>query len=415
MATVGLRAGRPAWPSRGAAPAAGPTAASVRHTRRRLPQHWPLTLCIAGFPLWWALGAGALIWPVFAAPLAVRLVTRRRPVKVPVGFGLWLLYLVFVLLSVTALDGGGLPFAYLWRLANYLSCTVFFLAIVGAEEDEIPSAHVVRLLAGFWIVVIAGGWLGVVLPDGSLPSVTGMVLPGSLGQNPFFQELVTPGFAQVQDILGYPLGRPKAPFVYTNDWGSAYALLLPFFFLSWLQSPDVRRKATAYVLLAGSLVPVFISLNRGLWLSLGIALVYAASRHGDVGRTARRFLLALLTVGLLVIVFTPVRGIVEGRAENDHSSAGREPDLRGVPRRHPREPRHRAGRPRPLPRQPHLPEPGDPGDAVDGPRLHRLRGPRHLPGRLAAPDLGDPRRPVRHLLVPRRAHRRAWSRSSSTT
>lgn len=289
----------------------------------RLPAHWPITLCIGGFPLWWALGAGALIWPVFAAPLAVRLITRRRPIRVPLGFGLWLLYLVFVVLSVTALDSGGLPFAYLWRFANYASCTVFFLAIVGSDEDEIPSAHLVRLLAGFWVVVVIGGWLGTLLPDGSLPSLTARLLPGSIASNEFFQELVTPGFAQVQDILGYPLGRPKAPFVYTNDWGSAYALLLPFFFLSWLQAPDARRRSLAYLLLGASLIPVFISLNRGLWLSLGIALIYAAGRSGDVARLARKALLALVTVGMLVIVFTPVGSIVEGRAENDHSSQGR--------------------------------------------------------------------------------------------
>lgn len=309
------RLGDPTAPSR--------TTLGTRGWVRRLPAHWPITLCIAGFPLWWALGAGALIWPVFAAPLAVRLMTHRRPLHVPVGFGLWLLYLVFVVLSFTALDAGGLPFAYLWRLANYVSCTVFFLAIAGAEEDEIPAGHLVRLMAGFWIIVVVGGWLGVLLPNGELPSLTAKLFPASLASDEFFAQLVTPGFAQVQDILGYPLGRPKAPFVYTNDWGSAFALLLPFFFLSWLQSADARRRATAYVLLAASLVPVFISLNRGLWLSLGVALIYAASRRGNVARTARRALVALVTVGLLVIVFTPVGSVVESRAETDHSSAGR--------------------------------------------------------------------------------------------
>ncbi len=317
MAALGVTT----WPAEGDR---GRRAVALATRRARgLPAHWPITLCVAGFPLWWALGAGTLIWPVFAAPLALRLITRRRPIHVPLGFGLWLLYLAFVVLSVTALDGGGLPFAYLWRLASYASCTVFFLAIVSATEEEMPSRYLVRLMAGFWVVVVAGGWLGVILPTGELPSLTARLLPSPISSNEFLQELVTPSFAQVQDILGYPLGRPKAPFVYTNDWGSAYALLLPFFFMAWLQAADVRRRATAYILLAASLVPVFISLNRGLWLSLGVALIYAASRGGDVARTARKALLALATVGLLVLVFTPVGGIVESRAENDHSSAGR--------------------------------------------------------------------------------------------
>lgn len=305
--------------------AAGPGRARAqgRWWLRRLPPHWPLTACIAGFPIWWALGLGAFIWPVFAVPLALRLLTRRRTVPVPFGFGLWLLYLVFVLASFTALDGGSLPFAYLWRLASYASCTVFFLTITGSSEEEIPTDRIVRLLASFWIITVAGGWLGTVMPYGGIPSLTEKVLPASMASNTFFLELVRPTFAQVHDVLGYPLGRPKAPFVYTNDWGSAYALLLPFFFLSWLQAADPRRRSWAYILLLASLPPVFVSLNRGLWLSLGVALLYAAGRRGDVARMARRSLVVLATAGVLIIAFTPVRGIVEGRAENDHSSQGR--------------------------------------------------------------------------------------------
>jgi hypothetical protein len=291
---------------------------------RRLPPHWPITLCIGAFPLWWGLGLGAFIWPVFAVPLALRLITRRRRITVPLGFGAWVLYIGFVVLSFTMLESeAAIPFAYLWRLANYASCTIFFLAICEADEEEIPTERIVRLLAFFWIITLVGGWLGVLMPYGGLPSLTEKLLPAALTSNDFMQELIRPEFAQVQEVLGYPLGRPKAPFIYTNDWGSAYALLLPFFFLSWLQAADVRRRSWAYLLLTASLIPVFISLNRGLWLSLGVALVYAASRSGELARMARRALLALVTVGMLLIVFTPVGTIVEGRAENDHSSAGR--------------------------------------------------------------------------------------------
>lgn len=295
----------------------------ARERVRRLPAHWPITLCIGGFPLWWALGMGAFIWPVFALPLGIRMLIRRRRITVPIGFGAWVLYMVFVVLSFTALESSGPPFAYLWRLANFVSCTIFFLAICDATEEEISADRIVRLLAGFWIITLLGGWLGVLMPYGGLPSLTEKVLPAAFTSNEFLQELVRPEFAQVQEVLGYPLGRPKAPYVYTNDWGSAYALLLPFFFLSWMQARDLRRRSWSYLLLLASMIPVFISLNRGLWLSLGVALIYAASRSGELARMARRALFALLTLGLLLIVFTPVRGIVEGRAENDHSSAGR--------------------------------------------------------------------------------------------
>ncbi len=42
---------------------------------------------------------------------------------------------------------------------------------------------------------------------------------------------VHPRFADVQDILGYPVSRPSAPFIYTNDWGGNFALLIPFVIL----------------------------------------------------------------------------------------------------------------------------------------------------------------------------------------
>jgi hypothetical protein len=301
------------------------TATTVdRAARRRLPGHWPLTACIGLFPLWWALGAAPFIWIVFAVPLAIRLLVNRRTIRVPRGFGLWLVWIGFVVLSYFGLEEGGFAIAYFLRLANYLSVTVFFLAIVSAREDEIPSAHVVRLMSVFWFITVAGGWLGVLVPNGSLPSTVGRLLPAKLASDPYVSVLVTPSFAQVHDILGYPLGRPKAPFVYTNDWGSAYAMLLPFFFLTWLAPPNnASRRSWGYLLLMASLVPVFISLNRGLWLSLGIALVYASTRRVSVARTARRAVVALLAIGFLIIVFTPLGAVVEGRAEHDHSSEGR--------------------------------------------------------------------------------------------
>ena len=56
-----------------------------------------------GFPIWWALGLSAVICILFAVPMLVWLLARGR-VRVPKGFGLWLAFLFWMLLSATQLD-----------------------------------------------------------------------------------------------------------------------------------------------------------------------------------------------------------------------------------------------------------------------------------------------------------------------
>jgi hypothetical protein len=277
---------------------------------------------LAGYPVSWVLGMGSLIWPFLALPMAGRLIMRRRTVRVPRGFGWWVLFLVWAALSLMQLQGSA-PFPFMWRLANYLSATIVFVYIYNTPRNRLPSQRIVALLAGFWLITVAGGWLGVVQPYGQITTITERLLPGSLRNNEFAQLLTHPIFAQVQDFLGYPLGRPTAPFLYTNDWGGVYALTIPFFILGWLQSANRSRRTWALLLLATSIIPALLSLNRGLWVSLLVALLFGASRPGDVGRLARRSLVAIVLVGITLIAFTPLKGVVEGRAEHQHSNAGR--------------------------------------------------------------------------------------------
>ena len=69
---------------------------------RFLKPGWPLALLYLGFPLWWALGLAQLIFLVVAAAMAV-ILYRQRPVKVPRGFGIWLLFLVWMAAGVLLL------------------------------------------------------------------------------------------------------------------------------------------------------------------------------------------------------------------------------------------------------------------------------------------------------------------------
>jgi len=309
----------PALAVKPAAPAITSGPSLQRRRRHLLKPDWPFTWLFLGFPLWWALGLGAMIYPFFAVVMAAQLL-QRRPVKVPRGFGIWCLYVIWVIGSAIGLSQGT-PIAYVYRLVMYLSITVMFVWVYNAPRDVLPTPKVLKVLMGFFFIVLAGGWLGVLLPQGGFTSPAEALLPADLASSSFVHDLIHPAFAQVQNFLGYPLGRPKAPFVYTNDWGSVYALLCPLFFAVWLQNP--RKRFKGYAILAVSLVPVFLSLNRGLWLSLGIALLYAGTRPGPVGSFSRKALATLAIVGFALLVFTPLSKVVEDRATHAHSNEGR--------------------------------------------------------------------------------------------
>jgi hypothetical protein len=238
----------------------------------------------------------------------------------------WLLFLATVLLSATQLNGAGEAIGFAWRLAAYLSATIVFLFAYNATPEALPGRRVASVLGALWVAVAFGGWLGIVAPSGSLPSLTAQLLPASVASDPFVVELTRPSFAQVQDFLGYDLGRPKAPFAYTNDWGSNFGLLFPVFVLGWWGSRNRLRHRLAPLLLLLSLVPALYSLNRGMWLSLGVGLVYVAFGFASRGRSAGvKLLVTVATVlGAALLVVSPLRAVVEDRLETPHSNEGRE-------------------------------------------------------------------------------------------
>ena len=100
-AILGTRAAVPEPPEPGAG----------LHRRRGswLARHpaWPLTLLLAGIPLWWALGFGDYIFILLSIPMAARLYAwsahGNRRIRVPPGFALWLLFLLVVLLGAATL------------------------------------------------------------------------------------------------------------------------------------------------------------------------------------------------------------------------------------------------------------------------------------------------------------------------
>ena len=63
-----------------------------------LPRGWQAFAIVALIPLWWLIGASFFMWPLIAFPLIAAMVVRGR-ILAPRRFGIWLLFILWVIAS----------------------------------------------------------------------------------------------------------------------------------------------------------------------------------------------------------------------------------------------------------------------------------------------------------------------------
>jgi hypothetical protein len=172
---------------------------------------WPLTLGFLGFPVFWACGLGEFVWPIVAVPMAVQMWPRRRTLKVPPYFGVWLALLGWVILGIlmlgqvlrgTLADSGGLV-GWAVRVVDLFSATLVLLYLGNLSERDFPTRKVVRLLGYLFMVTVAGGLLGTFFGNISWTSPFELILPSGIRHQNYVQQLVHPGFAQVENLHEY--------------------------------------------------------------------------------------------------------------------------------------------------------------------------------------------------------------------
>ncbi|MFC4149367.1 O-antigen ligase family protein [Micromonospora mangrovi] len=330
----------PNRPARGAAPvvegvpvSSASTRAPARFRSRslRVPTGWPLTALFLLYPVWWALGVSTFIVVILAVPMAIQLY-RRGSVRVPPGFGIWLVLLLWVLLSVVMLgitapdtlppSGSGRYIGWAIRLANYVAMTVVMLYVLNLSERELPRRRVIRNFGFMGVVVVIGGWLGSLFPTAGFVAPLRFILPQSIAAQPFVAGLMDVKFAQVQQVIVGEASspRPSAPFAYTNSWGENTALLLIWLIVGWVVLGGPVRRILGIAIALAAIFPIIYSLNRGLWIGLGISAVYVAVRLAMRGRMAVLGGLAL-AVGLIgiLIIATPLGKTFDERLQNGHS------------------------------------------------------------------------------------------------
>jgi hypothetical protein len=296
---------------------------------------WPITALLAGYPVWWALGVGDFTWIFLAIPMISRMLAWRahgsRRVRVPPGFGIWLLFLVCVVVGVAALTltaPGTVPSAishraisYGNRTLNYVGVTVMLLYAGNLTERELPRRRFAWLLGLVAIYTTVGGLAGMIMPHLQFNSPFLLLLPKSVQANTFIQASMHPGLSQIQNVLGTPGGRPKAPFDYTNIWGDCLSIMVPWLVAGWWAGGTRRQRLIAAATICVALVPLLYSLNRGVWIGVGVSVVYIAVRFAARGKLAMiGGLLILMALTVILILATPLQGVIAGRLSSGGSA-----------------------------------------------------------------------------------------------
>ncbi|HEY8473467.1 MAG TPA: hypothetical protein VIL37_12645 [Natronosporangium sp.] len=304
----------------------------------RMPA-WPLTGLLLLYPLWWVLGLGVLIFPIAAVPMAVILLRQRfagRPIRFPPGFALWLLFLAVVVLGIAALDatpagtvpagsGGGKLAGAGYRIGGYLTLTVLLLYAGNLRESELPRRRLVWLLAGLFMVTVAGGLVGTFAGHLELTSPVELLLPGGWRGNSFVQSLVHPYAAQIMDVGSGAVPRPAAPWGYTNTWGNNVVMLAGWFVAAtWALGARRPLRLLSLGVLALALIPVVHSLNRGMWIGLAVVAGWVAIRLALRGRLTVLVAgaAAVLLLGL-ALAASPLGDTVRQRLEYGRSDGVR--------------------------------------------------------------------------------------------
>ncbi|GAA2685597.1 O-antigen ligase family protein [Actinoplanes palleronii] len=314
---------------------AGP--AQHRASRDLSLPSWPVAGILLLYPLWWALGLGVLIFPLMAVPMLFLLVRRRtagRPLHLPPGFAWWIIFLVAAVVSIAALGAdpaqtvveraaGRLP-AVLYKLSMYGSLTVLLLYAGNLTEQELSRRRLVRLLAGMFVLTVLGGLLGMVAGNFEFTSPVEWLLPPGIRNKGFIRSLVHPYAAQIMDIVGGEKPRPAAPWGYTNTWGNNFCLLVSWLLVAAAATRSRARKNLAWLCLLASIAPAVVSLNRGLWIGLGVVVLYVSARYVLAGKLWILGVLALATATIwLALVATPLGGTVQARLDNGKSNGVR--------------------------------------------------------------------------------------------
>ena len=197
-----------------------------------------------------------------------------------------------------------------------------FLYLYNVPKKYLPTSRVLAVLGLFIFIAIFGGFMGLIFGEMRLNTPFAQVLPGSIRSDPFVSSIVRPPFAQTQDFLGFPLNRPALPFGFTNQWASSLA---PLIFIAIAAAGHLQRLRRFVVPLAVlAAIPIAISANRALWITIVVLGLYVIARRASDGQLLLAIRFAFIAVfAIALILVSPLGEVVSGRATSVHSFEAR--------------------------------------------------------------------------------------------
>lgn len=280
----------------------------------------PVALLFLAYPLWWALGVQLPMWPLVAVPAALWLVLNRRSLVLPPGYGVLLLFLGWVLASGLMVGSVRYAASYGLRLALYAAVVVIAVLVWTTLDRGLPGRRVVTWLVTLWAAAILLAYPGILVNNLELTSPFEALL-GAVGANdPFVVALTHPEFSEYDVLYGSP--RPSPLFAYTNDWGAAVGILTPVAVHALVSARSLRERLLLGGLLLAAVPPVLVSLNRGAWITIGVAVAYVVLRRAATGdfRALAAVGGSAVVVAATILFTEPLRATLTARFEYGNTS-----------------------------------------------------------------------------------------------
>lgn len=304
--------------------------AAVSHsaTRGAIPRAvplpgWPVVLPLAAYLLWWVLGVGDMIWLLAGGVMGYQWLGTRG-LRLPAAVIVWLMFIVWCVASMSMLDSSGRMIGAGYRILIYGAAAAFAIQTYNARSS-LPLIRVTGAMTWFLVCMTAGGYLAMAFPELVIRTPMAWVVPQGLASNELVGDMIVRRTTQWNPNFWEPQSpRPAAPFLYANTWGNVYSLVAPLALLHlWLVRASRWRWPVAGVIVA-SVVPAVATLNRGMFLGLGVVGAWVGVqclRRGLIRPVVQAAL--VVPVAAVAWFFSPSGQNFEHRIETTNSTVDR--------------------------------------------------------------------------------------------